>query len=372
MTEAAAAAVPARPRRGYIDWMRGLAVLIMIEAHTFDAWTRLDERGTLAYWFVVMIGGWGAPIFLFLAGVSVALASGGRERKGLDSVEAARPMAWRGVQIFGLALLFRVQAWLLSPGATLYGILKVDILNIMGPAIALAALVWGRGRSLTARFVWLSAIAILLSLLTPLVRSSTALAALPDPLEWYLRPWAGRTTFTFFPWAGFVFAGAALGVMLDRARDAAGERRFNWWFGIGGVLIASASYASSYLPSPYASSSFWTSSPAFFFLRVGVLIVLVALSYLWGQRPWAQRSERPRFSPLQQFGRTSLFIYWIHVEMVYGILSYPLHKNLALWQALIAYLLFTLFLFWLSMLKTRLADRWSFTLAAGRGARTAA
>ena len=50
---------------------------------------------------------------------------------------------WRGLQIWGLALLFRVQAWLLSPGATVYGILKVDILNVMGPAISGAALVWG-------------------------------------------------------------------------------------------------------------------------------------------------------------------------------------------------------------------------------------
>ena len=28
-------------RRGYIDWLRGISVLIMIEAHTLDAWTRL-------------------------------------------------------------------------------------------------------------------------------------------------------------------------------------------------------------------------------------------------------------------------------------------------------------------------------------------
>ena len=27
-------------RRGYIDWLRGISVLIMIEAHTLDAWTR--------------------------------------------------------------------------------------------------------------------------------------------------------------------------------------------------------------------------------------------------------------------------------------------------------------------------------------------
>ena len=31
-------------RRGYLDWTRGLAVLIMIQAHVLDSWTRLDVR----------------------------------------------------------------------------------------------------------------------------------------------------------------------------------------------------------------------------------------------------------------------------------------------------------------------------------------
>ena len=29
-------------RRAYVDWARGIAVLVMIEAHTVDAWTRLS------------------------------------------------------------------------------------------------------------------------------------------------------------------------------------------------------------------------------------------------------------------------------------------------------------------------------------------
>ena len=37
-----------------------------------------------------------------------------------------------------------------------------------------------------------------------------------------------------------------------------------------------------------------------------------------------------RWSPLQAFGRSSLFVYWIHVEMVYGLISLPLHGALSL------------------------------------------
>jgi uncharacterized membrane protein len=347
-----------RPRRGYIDWLRGLAVVIMIEAHTFDAWTAQPSRETLTFWYVQLIAGWGAPIFLFLAGVSVALASGAKVRKGADAFEASRAMIRRGGQIFLLALLFRIQAWLLSPGATLYGILKVDILNIMGPAIAGAALVWGLLPRTLPRLVALGAITGVLGLLTPIVRHAAWLAVLPDPIEWYLRPWAGRTTFTFFPWAGFVFAGAAVGELLDRVHDTTHETRMNLAFGLVGAAIAGVAFGASYLPSPYAQSYFWTSSPSFFFLRVGLLFVFLALAYLWSLRPSAVSGTTTFASPLIQFGRTSLFVYWIHVEMVYGILSYPLHRALTLPQALVAYVLFAAAMFALSVWKTRIVERW--------------
>lgn len=353
MSSSTSATPAAPPRRAYIDWFRGLAVVAMIEAHTFDAWTAVAERGSLAYWYIQVIAGTGAPIFLFLAGVSVALASGSKLRRGLDDFAASRAMQRRGLQIFGLALLFRIQAFVLSPGASLYGILKVDILNIMGPAIVGAALVWGLTRGSWKRVGALTAAAALFSLLTPLVRSAAWMAALPDPIEWYFRPWAGRTTFTFFPWAGFVFAGAAVGVLIDRARDASQEARLNLGFGVAGLAIAAAAFGASYWPSPYPESYFWTSSPCFFFLRLGLLTASLAGAYLWMRRPTAHH-----FSPLLQLGRTSLFIYWIHVELVYGFISTPLHKALTLPQACIAFLLFTALMFRVSMWKTRVVAEW--------------
>jgi uncharacterized membrane protein len=341
----------ARPRRGYVDWLRGLAVLIMIEAHTVDSWTAASWRTIDAYWYSQLIAGMSAPLFLFLAGVSVSMAGGSRMRRGVSLAAASRMMQWRGGQIFLLALLFRIQSFVVSPGSSLYGILKVDILNVMGPAIAAAALVWGLTRRRATQVLCLAAAASVMTLITPLVRSADWLAPLPDVFEAYLRPQAGRTTFSFFPWAGFVFAGAALGVLLDGSRTEADERRVNWWLAGAGVAIAGAALAASYLPTPYRESYFWTSSPCFFFIRIGLIVASVAVAYAWAQRPTAAR-----FSPLQQFGRTSLFVYWIHVELVYGFISTPLHRNLTLPQWAIAYALFTALMFWASMWKTKRFD----------------
>jgi uncharacterized membrane protein len=340
-------------RRGYLDWMRGLAVVVMIWAHTLDSWTVTAEKTSYRYWWVMLVSGMAAPMFLFLAGVAVSLASGSKARRGLDPGPAALPMVRRGFIIWALALLFRVQAFVLSPGATLYGILKVDILNIMGPAIAGAAALWGLTSRFSTRMTALVGAALFFGFMTPLVRASTGLAALPDPIEWYFRPWAGRTTFTLFPWAGFVFAGAAAGLVVDRVRAAAVEARLNLGLAAAGGAIAAVAFAASYLPSPYAASSFWTSSPSFFFIRVGVLLIGIALSYLWAQRPTASR-----FSPLRQLGQTSLFIYWIHVEMVYGILAFPLWKALRLEWSIVAFAAFTGLMLLTSLAKTRIAEEW--------------
>ena len=55
--------------------------------------------------------------------------------------------------IFVLAFLFRVQAFIVSPGNHLVTLFRVDILNIMGPAIVAAGLAWAIARS-APRAAW--------------------------------------------------------------------------------------------------------------------------------------------------------------------------------------------------------------------------
>ena len=63
---------------------------------------------------------------------------------------------------------------------------------------------------------------------------------------------------------------------------------------------------------------FWHTSLAFFLVRVGMLLVILWMSSLWCARGWGQRG----FSPLVQLGQTSLLVYWVHIEFVYGKFSF--------------------------------------------------
>jgi uncharacterized membrane protein len=348
-----------KARRGYVDWVRGVAVLIMIQAHLFDSWTRVDVRDTWQFKWAMIVAGFGAPLFLFLAGTSVALSAGAKSRRSGDPADAARAVMARGGWLFVLAFLFRIQAWILGWGAP-RTLLKVDILNIMGPSIVAAAALWGAFRTARARCLAAGAVAAAIALLTPLVRWTPLLDALPDPIEAYLRPVPRMASFFFFPWAGFVFAGAVAGVLLDGARAQPQEARLNRQLFVAGAVLTTASYVASFFPSVYPQSDFWTTAPTFFLLRVGILILLIPAAYLW-----QNTVTRSSWSPIQQLGRTSLFIYWIHVEMVYGLISLRIHKSLTHPQAWAAYLAFSAFMLLCSIAK----DRWAAKRRKRKGTR---
>jgi uncharacterized membrane protein len=336
-------------RRAYLDWLRGIAVLIMIEGHTRDSWTRLADRDRDAYHSLNIVSGFGAPIFLFLAGISLSLAAGSRLRRGASETDVGARAVRRGLMIFGLAFLFRLQSWIVSGGRFPDSLLKVDILNVMGVSMVAAALLWRVGWNPRSRAVVFAAAAIVLAMLTPLVRTSSSLAGLPDSIESYLQPLEGHATFTLLPWGAFLVAGAAVGASLDTATSAARERQVNAALLAVGLAVAFGGYAGSFLPPLYPDVSFWTTSPAFFFLRLGILLATVPLAY---GLTLAIRAPR-----LEAFGRASLFVYWIHVEMAYGVLSTPLHRRLPLEQALVAFAAFTLFLFFLVKVKPRVVAR---------------
>jgi len=338
-----------RVRRGYLDFLRGLAVLIMIEAHVFDAWTRFPDRQTREYAKAIIVGGFGAPLFLFLAGVAVVLSAGSKLRRSGDIEAASGAVARRGLEIFGLAFLFRFQSWALGWSAPRW-LLRVDILNIMGPSIMAAAAIWGAFRTTAGRLAAFTAATLTVTLTTPIVRNISVLSALPDPIEAYIRPVGELSNFVFFPWAAFVFAGGIVGLVLDAVHTPQQERLANLGFAIAGIGTAVGAYELSFLPSPYPRSQFWTTSPTFFFLRLGIMVAAIAVAYLWQLRP----GGTTKWSPMQQLGRTSLFIYWIHVEMVYGLISLPLHKRLSWTQSWIALAIFCVFMLGCSMLK----DRW--------------
>ena len=347
---------PGSRRRTYLDLLRGVAVLLMIGAHLFDSWTRPADRGVTAFSATMFVGGFGTTLFLMLAGVAVALSAGSKLRRGGDVWSASSAVIRRGLELYALALVFRVQSWFLGWSHTPADLLKVDILNIMGPSIVFAGLLWRAGATPPQRLWLFAAATAVTAVMTTFVRSMPT-NVLPEALRAYIVPVPGLSNFVFFPWMALVFAGGVIGMLLDSAVSAARERQVNVWLGAGGVALAVFAFAASHLPSVLPDSSFWTTSPSFLFIRIGVVSAAVAIAYAWS------RISGPGWSPIGQLGRTSLFIYWIHVEMVYGLISLPLHHSLSIRGAAASYVLFCAFMLLCSIGKDAAVARYRRRLA---------
>lgn len=319
----------------------------MIEAHTIDAWTVSDAavRATAVYKVLQFIAGWAAPLFLLLAGMSVSLAAAAHVRKGKSIGEASWLVQKRGWQVLLLAYLFRLQSFMLSPTATVAGLLKVDILNIMGVTMVMAAWCWARGRDARSRVIWLLVPAALCVVLAQYAQLWAWPAVLGDRLQGYVRLIGANANFSLLPWGAFVFAGAWLGTIIGIARDEAAESAFYRRIASAGAALLAASVAGMFLPTLTPDSDFWTSSTSFFLLRMGAMLVM--LSGAW----WWQRRLAPNaWQPMLVFGQTSLFVYWVHVEVVYGFPTYPLRHQLSIPGALVAYAAFTAVMYWLATL----------------------
>ena len=383
MTKSAAWIVPGYnsgvSRRGYIDWARGIAVLIMIWAHTTDAWTRAADRHGVAYRDAAILGGFAAPLFLWLAGLAVVLAAtraaerpdpaAAPRRRSSGRARGVEVACRRGLEIFILAFLFRLQGFIVTPGGSPVTLFRVDVLNIMGPSMVGVGLLWGAGGTVVARIVSCAFAAAAIGMLTPIVRTSSLVDALPIWLQWYMRPAGDLTIFTLFPWAGFVFAGGAVGAWLAATRHQRAEQRLYLILGaFGAVLIAFGFYMSG-RPSIYRVSSFWTSSPTWFAIRVGILLVAVSAVFAVSLfRDAGTKSPNSNLflrvfvfswqAPLARLGRSSLFIYWIHVELVYGYATWLIRGRLPLWGAIVACGAFCAAMYGAIVLRDRLVASW--------------
>jgi uncharacterized membrane protein len=359
-------------RLAYIDWMRGLACVLMFQTHCYDSWLGASERQSKFFTWSQLGGTFPAPLFLFLAGISFALVTGKLVQKNLPPTQIARATILRGAEILGFGLLFRLQEYLIAWGwAPLSDLLRVDVLNTIGVSMMLMGLVcWlvllvRRGRSSTGALILTSAgTALLISLLTPLLWTTWSPEWLPWSLKSYIngahnlgapQPWL----FPIFPWTAFAFAGISAGFILQSDWARRRETRIFLFAGcVGLVFVEAARWLDAQPRQLYAVYDYWHTSPNFFLLRVGMLLMILSASYAWCR--WVigrRRAGQWGFSPLIQLGQASLLVYWVHLEFVYGRFSILPKRAQSIRSASLGLLTIFLAMLLLAFLRTRLKGR---------------
>ena len=340
-------ATASKPRLAYIDWMRGLACVLMFQTHCYDAWLGGAARQSRFYMYSQLGGTFPAPLFLFLAGISFALVTEKLRLKSVSTRKIARSTIRRGAEILGFGFLFRLQEYVIAWGwAPKSDLLRVDILNTIGVSMMLMGVVcWvvlamcgaagptaekpkesvapNGNRSRSYLIIAGFTTALLISLLSPMLWTTWRPDWLPWPIESYINGVHNLGTpqswlFPIFPWAAFAFAGLAVGFILQGQWTRTYEARMFFALGVVGlVLIELSRWLDAEPRQLYPVYDYWHTSPEFFLLRLGMLLVILTACYVWCRWGLAQKG----FSPLIQLGQASLVVYWVHIEFVYGRVS---------------------------------------------------
>src|SRR5579871_3718587 len=339
----------ANGRLTFLDYSRGMAVVIMLQGHVFHSFNRTDLRSDGPFMLSQFMGGIGPAIFLVLTGITLAFLMDRREHQGLPPLARWGAALRRAGYLFSLAFLFRFQLWLFAAGQSPWtDLFKVDILNCMGFAIGLMSVM---AIFTTAERVRLCAgLGVAIASLSPLV-SSLDWSWLPSRISDYFVP--SYQYFAFFPWAAFIAFGMSIGSIL-RLVKAEHMGRVMQWGTLGGiVLILGGQYFSNVPYSLFPKSEFWLNSPGLIIIKLGVVMIVIAFAFVW-----TEYALGAAFSWIRQLGTTSLLVYWVHIELVYGRWFGAWHESLssiecAFWAAVVI-----VAMLWLSVTRKRWNTIW--------------
>jgi len=323
---------PGKPARfEVVDWLRGAAVLLMIQTHLYDAWVSSPAKLTSAYQWTRFVGGIPSRLFLMLVGVSIALRYEAQLAKGVtDRQSLVRPVQKRGLEVLGLAYLFRLQEYILGHMGAAWrdlpaywrDLFRIDILNCIGATMLVVPLLSAPRRGRPAWVPTLLGTALFVAL-GPVIGPAHFPTFIPTMLSAYIGGQRPMSWFPLFPWAAWPLAGVVVGHLW--VRGTAGDRRRQAMVfvatGLAGMaLIGIVDGIRAINPHVirYPNDLVQQMGPGSFFYRLGMNGILAFLGWV------AVETVGKRFSITRQFGRTSLLVYWIHVDLCYGLIAHKL------------------------------------------------
>jgi len=321
---------PPAARLDVVDWLRGLAVVLMIQTHLYDAWVLPAAKASDAYQWTRFLGGLPSRLFLLLVGVSMALRFESMLARNITARgPLIRSVQKRGLEILLLAYAFRVQEYLLGHmrqavvdfPAYWHDLLRIDILNCIGMSMLLvpyaAAPIRGRPATLATL-----ATALVVIALGPIVGPAHFPTWMPFWLSSYIGGQRPDSWFPIFPWAAWPLVGVALGHLWIRASRAPRRqwRAFAATGVVGFLLVEAVRGVRAIDPRiiRYPSELVQQMGPGSFFYRLGMIGVISLVGWI------VMRLVGDRFSVMRQFGRTSLLVYWVHIDLCYGLIAHKL------------------------------------------------
>ena len=303
----------------FIDLLRAIAVLQMVQGHTVDVVLanefRTTELPVFAVWY--FLRGMTAPIFMFTAGtvftylfhsVKKPFETNYRVKKGIK----------RGLLLLFLGYILKYPTWKIfdfsGVSSEMWNLfISVDVLQLIGMSLFILIVILFIAEKLklnyTAVFIVLSTIVFLSS---PFIEAVNWLEILPAPIAAYFYSGTG-SFFPLFPWSGYVIAGGVLGCYLAQNPFVFKTIRLSILLAIfGGAFILVAMLGNKILYALQIHIINPQTEPSTIFYRMGFVLLLTAVvSYI------SIRVNKIPFIIILA-GRNTLLIYVVHLVILYG------------------------------------------------------
>lgn len=326
-------------RLAFIDFHRGLVLLVMIEVHVFNAFLSTELKSTEWFSYLNFFNGLVAPSFIYISGFAFILASA----KKIDEFRKYGSAFWK--QIGRIGLIFLVGYSLRLPFYSLKrslfesnekqiaSFISVDVLQ----CIALGLLLLFMLRLIIKKdtvyltVLWLGA--VISVILGPVIELSDPARIMPVWLANFFTQKHG-SLFPLFPWLAFMFAGGITGYyFIGYNKEGKGEL-FIKQLGIMGIVFIIVGHAVIWTRSPLHITM---PKPHIFFYiaRQGYVFLI-----LWISLILTTKFELSN-SPVVSISRESLLIYWLHLQFIYAKViggknpNELINGSFTVWQAIL-------------------------------------
>jgi uncharacterized membrane protein len=302
----------------FIDLLRALAVLMMVQGHTVDVLLANEHRDfdhpVFSTWS--FLRGMTAPIFLFTSGAVFTYLF------KLAGVEFNRnPRVSKGFTRFlllvGLGYLLRYPTAEITDFAFVTAqswqtFFAVDVLQLIGFSLLFLLISSYLAEKFRVSDYLVFALgAIFFFACFPVFERIAWSEYLPAVVAGYFYSGAG-SNFPLFPWAGYVLCGGILGSYLTSPRYKMNPGRLSYDLAIGSAIFLALYWAVSWAAVATFGGGEQTSIATLMVLRLGVVLLICSVVSFAGMR---LKSIPPA---VVLTGHNSLPIYVMHVVILYG------------------------------------------------------
>ncbi len=302
-------------RAQFIDMLKGLALLVMIEVHVVNV--MLSPQIKAQGWFEILnfINGLVAPAFTFTSGMVFVLSF----QKGLDELRKFGSKFWKRLGRLSLIFLagytihisFFSFKKLSNPRypQMMNEFFRVDILQCIAVGLIILLLL----RIFIKRDNIFYAVLVLLNLFvlaySPIAWQTDYSKFMPLAIANYFNR-MHDSLFPLFPWVAFIFTGALVGKFYSDAKQRNSELLFIKQLSIVGLILffLSVLFLNVLFPDNWVNVK-----PNYFFFteRLGVLFALLGIFWFY-----INRFENYN-SFILDVSRESLLVYWLHLKILY-------------------------------------------------------